>query len=202
MALHDALASAAYYDADPDGFARRYATVTFETVHPLLSRHLPPNGMALDIGAGSGRDARALAASGLTVTAVEPSHGLRTIGAAASSDILWVDDRLPLLACLTDEAGHYDVVLCSAVLMLVAPADLARSFETMARLLTPKGILAINIRAAMPTEPADLFFSHADADIMSAAQAVGLDCIDRVEAADALGRAPYRWRNFIFSHRG
>ncbi len=55
-------------------------------------------GAALDIGAGSGRDARALAAHGLNVTAVDHPPDFVLSGRRATSGIRWIDDRLPDLA--------------------------------------------------------------------------------------------------------
>ena len=200
MVLSDPLDAMDYYDRDAAGFAARYDSVTFDAVHPLLSRYLPAGGQALDIGAGSGRDARALAAHGLHVTAVEPSSGLRDIGQKRDPAIRWVDDRLPFLASFAKAADKYDVILCSAVLMLVAPSDLGPSFGTMARLLAPGGRLAVNVRRPMPSEPLNLFTAHSDAAIMAAAGAADLVCHDRIEIDDALGRRSYRWSNFIFVH--
>lgn len=201
MVLSDHLTAPDYYDCDAAEFAARYDSVSFEAVHPLLARYLPAVGKALDIGAGSGRDARAMAARGLTVTAVEPAHGLRAIGASNSDGVRWIDDRLPRLLQLSEEASRYDFILCSAVLMLVAPADLTQSFATMAELLAPEGQLALNLRAARDDEPDDLFFSHEDAAVLAAADAAGLVCSDRGEAEDAIGRGGYLWRSFVFEHR-
>lgn len=200
MVLSNRMAAPDYYDRDAAEFAARYDSVSFEAVHPLLARYLPAMGRALDIGAGSGRDARAMVARGLTVTAIEPADKLRAIGASNSDGVSWIDDRLPRLLQLREEAGRYDFILCSAVLMLVAPADLAPSFATMAGLLSPEGRLAINLRAARDDEPDDLFFSHKDAAVLAAAKVAGLVCSDRGEAEDAIGRGGYLWRSFVFEH--
>lgn len=192
----------AYYDRDAEAFAARYDAVTFGAVHPLLTRYLPESGRVLDVGAGSGRDARAMASRGLAVTAVEPSAGLREIASARSPDICWIDDRLPKLASLRDTAGKFDFVLCSAVLMLIAPKDLACSFAAMARLLTGSGRLGLNLRARAPGEPGNLFFDHTDEAVLAAACATGLIAIDRGEAGDAIGRPAYRWRSFVFAYEG
>lgn len=189
-----------YYNRDAADFAVRYNSVSFEAVHPLLARYLPVGGAALDIGAGSGRDARALAAHGLDVTAIEPSVGLRSIGVASASGIRWIDDRLPDLARITD-SGRFDLILCSAVLMLVPPTDLTKSFMTMAELLAPSGRIAVNVRQPMSGEPPDIFFAHSDDEILAAVATAGLVCLDRAEARDALGRKPYRWRSFILERR-
>lgn len=201
MALSDRLTASEYYERDAEQFAARYDAVSFDAVHPLLSRYLPAHGRGLDIGAGSGRDARAMAARGLSVTAVEPSDGLREIGATNSPDIRWIEDSLPRLAGLEGETGAFDFILCSAVLMLVAPTDLGASFGVMAALLNQGGRLGLNLRAPRPGEPGDLFFDHDDATVLTAAEAAGLGCIDRGDADDAIGRRGYRWRSFVFARR-
>lgn len=197
MALSDRLAASDYYDRDAEAFAARYDSVSFEAVHPVLARYLPRTGRALDVGAGSGRDARAMAARGLAVTAVEPAAGLRAIGAANSPDVRWIDDCLPRLAALTEASERFDFILCSAVLMLVAPGDLAASIATLAELLVPGGRLALNLRAPRSDEPSDLFFDHADQAVRTAAVAARLAVIERGEADDAIGRSGYHWRSFV-----
>jgi SAM-dependent methyltransferase len=198
MALTDRLTAPKYYDLDAAGYAARYDSVSFESVHPLLSRYLPSTGLALDIGAGSGRDARAMSVYGLEVIAVEPSEGLRAIGQANSSGVHWIDDHLPRLGSLIRTAERFDYILCSAVLMLIAPSDLTGSFITMAKLLGDGGRLGVNLRAPLSCEPAELFFDHSDAGVLQAAEAAGLVCVDRGEADDAIGRGGYRWRSFVF----
>jgi SAM-dependent methyltransferase len=192
--------SVTYYDRLAVGLAPRYDAVTFEVVHPNLSKHLPSEGRVLDIGSGSGRDARGLAARGLRVTAVEPSVAFRHLGEASSLDgITWVDDRLPKLERL-DTVQPFDFILCSAVLMLLNPVDLRESFRTMARLLAENGRLAVDVRDPMPGEPMGIFHVHHEASILEAAIAAELACIDYAERDDALGRPEYLWRSYVFSH--
>jgi protein-L-isoaspartate O-methyltransferase len=87
----------------------------------------------LDVGAGSGRDAAALARRGHHVTAVEPSAGFRAEAALrhAGLSIEWIDDGLPGLASLGSRS--YDLVLLSAVWMHV-PAN--RILQERIHLLT------------------------------------------------------------------
>ncbi len=52
--------------------------------HPLLLRHLPPHGRtALDVGCGTGRFARRLAARGYEVDALDPSQEVIAAAEAA-----------------------------------------------------------------------------------------------------------------------
>ncbi|RYG88929.1 MAG: methyltransferase domain-containing protein [Alphaproteobacteria bacterium] len=191
----------AYYDQLAADLASRYDTITFDAVHPNLSSYLPMHGRVLDIGSGSGRDARGLAAKGLVVTAVEPSVAFRQLAGLHPDDrITWVDDRLPELTRLDGDVEPFDFILCSAVLMLLKATDLGNGFGTMARLLADHGRLAVNIRDPMLGEPADIFHFHSDAAILEAAKVAGLTCIARVEMNDALGRPGYLWRSYVFSH--
>lgn len=58
-----------------------------EDVHASWQSHLPERArFALDLGAGSGRDAMALAGRGWHVLAVEPAAELRRFGEAATRD--------------------------------------------------------------------------------------------------------------------
>lgn len=105
--------------------------------HPLLLRNLPPGGRtALDIGCGTGRFARLLAARGYEVDALDPSAEVIAEAAAVGggprfrqADVTAVD--LP--------KGHYDVITCLASLHHMP-------FDTVTRLrdaLTPGGTLLV-----------------------------------------------------------
>ncbi|MBB5708368.1 class I SAM-dependent methyltransferase [Sphingopyxis panaciterrulae] len=189
-----------YYDDKARGLSKHYDRVTFEAVHHPVVSFLPKKGSALDVGAGSGRDARALADRGLVVTAAEPSSSFRALAANRDPRIRWVDDRLPRLPRLVDEALRYDFILCSGVLMLVEPRDIPQSFETMRALLAAAGYLWVNVRAPVEGEPTGVFYPHSDANLLAAASGAGLECIEHVESPDALGRDQHRWRSFLFVH--
>ena len=199
MALTDPQDAVDYYDQDAPAFARRYDGVTFESVHPGLADLLPAAGAAvLDVGAGSGRDARALAARGLQVTAVEPSTAFRRL-AWKDRHIVWIDDRLPALSSLRANDQRFAFILCSAVMMLVPQHGLAPSFAAMSHLLEAGGILAINLRNPVEGEPAELVYAHSDEDILDASRQAGLGLIRQDVASDALGREGHRWRTFVFA---
>ncbi|MES0198870.1 class I SAM-dependent methyltransferase [Mesorhizobium sp. M0011] len=191
--------SVEYYDRHARAFARRYDGVTFDSVHPDLAGFLPAAGAAvLDIGAGSGRDARALAARGLEVTAVEPSAAFRQL-AQNNGKVEWIDDRLPDLARVRAQNKRYAFILCSAVLMLIPAQQLGRSFAAMASLLEPHGTLAIALRNPVPDEPAGLAHMHPDPIVLSAAKSEGLCLVRQNVASDALNRQEHRWRTFVFT---
>ncbi|MFE9118751.1 class I SAM-dependent methyltransferase [Streptomyces sp. NPDC007172] len=95
------LASTAGYGEAATVLVEQYESVTFDDVHRDVLHLFPSRpGRILDIGAGSGRDAAALAGQGHVVVAAEPTGELRTLGQRihAGRDIEWVDDSLPEIA--------------------------------------------------------------------------------------------------------
>lgn len=69
------------YDEDAQSLIERWQDVSFEIKHKSVIHLLPlrPTDV-LDVGAGIGTDAAALAAMGHTVVAVEPVDALRRAG--------------------------------------------------------------------------------------------------------------------------
>lgn len=107
----------ATYDREAANFAARYEALSAEAAWASVRDLLPhgPGRLALDVGAGSGRDAVWLAARGLEVVAAEPAAGMRREGEACHPGLRWVDDRLPGLAAVHRLGLSYDLVLLSAV---------------------------------------------------------------------------------------
>lgn len=104
---------------------------------------LAPGTRLVDVGCGTGRHARALAAAGVAVTAVDVSAGLLRAGRTADGGdrVRWVQadaGALPL------PGGSADVVvsLCQGGFGVAPGADAAALAE-MARVLRPGGRLAL-----------------------------------------------------------
>lgn len=189
-----------YYQRSASAFAPSYESVSFDEVHGALMRHLPAvPARVLDVGAGTGRDARALARLGHEVVAVEPAAAFRDLGREAQEGIEWLDDRLPHLQKLRVSGRTFDFILCSAVLMSLEADALAESFAAMAALLAVGGKLAISVRDPEPEEQPRLFHRHSDAAIRDVSASAGLSLIEARMLDDALGR-PIVWRSFVFEH--
>jgi 2-polyprenyl-3-methyl-5-hydroxy-6-metoxy-1,4-benzoquinol methylase len=142
-----------YIDRAEELFAA-YQSVPAEAVHSAW-RHLLPTqpGLACDIGAGSGRDARWLANLGWSVTAVEPSEKLRQLGTSHTTalncspgSVAWLDDSLPELKRLRSLDQRFQLILISAVWMHLPPALHERAMRIVSNLLAPGGILVISLR--------------------------------------------------------
>lgn len=193
------------YAEEADALIRQYESVRFVDVHaPVL--HLLPTAPSdvLDIGAGTGRDAAALAAIGHRVVAVEPTAEFRERAARLhpSSRIEWVSDHLPHLAGLTRRGDRFDVAMLTGVWIHIDSRQRQGAMPTIATLLRPGGILLLNLRhGPAPPGRRRLFPTSAD-ETIALAVSHGLRLAVRVEKrADFYGRAEVTWTSLGFRNQ-
>ena len=102
------------YGETADVLAEQYESLAFADVHRDIL-HLIPTvpSRVLDVGAGTGRDAAALAALGHAVVAVEPTPELRAHGQRLhrKAAIVWIDDALPGLDKVRALDERFDLVM-------------------------------------------------------------------------------------------
>lgn len=172
----NAVPGTAGYAENADALVAGYESIAFADQHrPVL--HLLPAmpGLVLEIGAGSGRDAAALAAMGHRVLAVEPVAALRSRAASLHPDprIEWLDDSLPELARVTARGERFDLILLTAVWMHLDPAERRRAMPILAGLLRAAGRMIFAIRHG-PVPPGRHMFAVPAAETPALAQAAGL----------------------------
>lgn len=137
-----------YYSENADMLVKQYNKVAFESVHKEWLDNIPDKGTALDIGAGSGRDARFLASKGFSVIAVEPASGMRKLAQEneLSQNIQWIDDQLPALDKVVALQIKFDLILLSAVWMHIESELRPAVLKRLAHLLEKHGVLVITLR--------------------------------------------------------
>lgn len=182
-----------YYAESAERLGKLYESVSFEAVHGALLDLLPePPARVLDVGAGTGRDAAALAGRGYTVDAVEPVAELRQVAERLhpGSGVNWRAGALPEIPGVR---GPYDVVLLSAVWMHLLPEERPVAMRRLAGLLGPGGILLITLRRGEP--PVDRrMFDIPPQEVAGHGVEVGLRLLRIVdEKADRLGRDAVHW---------
>ena len=187
----------AAYDVQAAELAERYDHEALLAAYRPLDDLLDPraaDALALDIGAGSGRDAAWLVAKGYEVVAVEPSAGMRFEGTRRHTDdkIRWLDDRLPALSRVHELGLAFDLILLSAVWQHIPPNDRERAFRKMTALLKPGGLLLMTLRQGpapqdRPMHPVTL------AEVEALARAFGLEVFKVADQHDELSRAEVRW---------
>ncbi len=159
------------YAAAAEALAAQYESIGFDDVHGGWRHLLPaPPARVVDIGAGTGRDAAALAALGHAVLAVEPTAAFRRIGTKLHPGLTWLDDSLPALTRL---AGRFDLVLLSAVWMHLDRAERRLAMPRLAGLLLPGGRLLLSLRHGPVPAGRRMFAVGAD-ETLALAIAAGL----------------------------
>ena len=140
--------TSSFYEQNAAQLATQYDSVSFEMVHGSWKDYWPqPSAYVLDVGAGSGRDAKWMSEQGCDVIAVEPSTALRNIGKKRTgTGVTWLDDSLPALGSVQSLGIRFDMILVSAVWMHIAPNHRSRAFRKLANLLAPNGKLVISLR--------------------------------------------------------
>ena len=178
--------------------AQAYDAIDFEKLHGLLLPFLPGEGRVLDVGAGSGRDARALADRGLEVVAVEPSEGMRKEASrhSPSPKILWKDDALPDLATLPAPPS-FCLILVSAVWMHVPPDLRDRALHRLSGLLLPGGHLYLTFRS-VGNDPERGMAPVSLPDTLRSAHACTLSLLVSTTSDDLLGRPGLTWSSLLF----
>jgi len=195
-----------HYHNHAQSLAAQYDALPFGRVHQSWLPRLAsvPTGNALDIGAGSGRDARGLQALGWQVTAVEPAAALRLLGQQHTEQpSRWLDDQLPDLPALTREGVRYSLILLSAVWMHLPSAQRGVALARLASLLTEAGMLVISLRHG-PSEPGRAMYPVSVEELAELAAPLGLQLElpdNQALAQDCLNRDAVRWQTVVLQYR-
>ena len=183
-------------------FFNQYQQLSFEDVHQSWLVQLPEKpGSALDVGAGSGRDAAALASRGWHVLAVEPATELRQLGENATRHLAvkWCEDHLPELNHVRTLDHRFDLILVSAVWMHLPPSQRNTAFQVLADLLSPGGVLVITLRHG-PGDGERVFYETDRHELETLAESHFLAILPVAERneSDRMGRSEVAWETVVF----
>jgi SAM-dependent methyltransferase len=190
------------YADEASALVEQYESISFEDVHRHFL-HLIPSvpSLALDIGAGTGRDAAALAAMGHRVIAVEPTAELRAEAARLhlSPNIEWMDDGLPELGVISARPERFDLIMLTAVWMHLDEEQRRTAMPVVARLLRSGGILMLSLRHGPVPEGRRMFDVSSD-ETIELAEREGLRvelCLDNQPGL--FGRTNVSWTRLAFA---
>lgn len=191
-----------FYEKNAERLFSDYISLDFETIFLDVKRYIGDcHGQALDVGAGSGRDAAALASKGFQVVAVEPSSRMRALAQEyyVGSDIHWVDDSLPLLSKIISSNKKFDLILLSAVWMHLTKHEQSKSLEVLSSLLADKGKLIITLRLGPPEPDRNISVVRTD-ELLELAKKNSLTPVFVSElGTDSFKRNEIQWQKVVFS---
>ncbi|MBV0933330.1 class I SAM-dependent methyltransferase [Marinobacterium weihaiense] len=195
----------AHYHLHAARYSDQYDSIAAASVHAgwaeWLAEH--PAGRALDVGAGSGRDAAWLAQQGWQVTAIEPARALREHGQRMTGDTVhWIEAQLPALDGVLDQETPFDLILLSAVWMHLPAVQRPRAMRCLAEYLAPKGLMVITLRFG-PSDPERPIYPVSTLELSQLAAQQGLvaTLVDDADTADQLQRTDIHWQTVCIRHR-
>ncbi len=186
-----------HYSANAEHYYSLYQSISASSVHGYLEQalaNITPT-TALDIGAGSGRDANWLAAKGWQVTATEPAEALLKLAKQHSNErVTWCDASLPALANLPTPHQHFDLILLSAVWMHLPIDDRPTAIKRLAELLSANGRMYISLRFG-PNVPERPMYPISYEELQALAAENGLTArnLNPVPSKDGLQRSDVEW---------
>lgn len=192
--------TASFYQHNATQLAQQYDSLEFESVHQSWAAYWPKSGdMVLDVGAGSGRDARWMSKQGCEVIAVEPSDALRQLGQQGTNhEITWLYDSLPALNSVQSLGLRFDLILVSAVWMHLAPSVRERAFRKLSGLLSPNGKLVISLRHGSFTD-GRVGYPVSVAELEQFSKDYALNTVLVTDSGDSLNRTDVSWQTVVFS---
>ena len=186
-----------HYSEKAQHYFDLYNSVEAESVHSDWKAFLKNTnaGTALDVGAGSGRDANWLAKQGWKVTAAEPADELRNLAQANShNSVTWCNASLPALTALPQAPKIYDLILLSAVWMHLPKDERPPALKRLAELLSENGTMYISLRFG-PSDEARPMHPVSYEELAVLAQSNGLTArnLTPVPSQDGLKRDDVKW---------
>lgn len=213
-----------FYNDHAVKLAEQYDSTQFEVVHqawlPILKKSIRGSKIVcriLDIGAGSGRDAKFLAQlstdeNPIQVFAVEPAYSLAKQGKKNTSiitnqnnlPVIWLDDSLPYLLVTKEVDLKFDLILLSAVWMHISPDKRSDSINSLKGLLTPNGKIIITLRhqgGSGNIEDERIMYKVSVEELQTLCLSNELTVIEHTQLEqDKLGREQVQWQTVVISH--
>jgi len=130
------------YDANAAGYGERYWNVDMTPLLSEFAATLPPDNLrVLDAGCGPGRDLTQMVQSGLDAHGLDLSGGMLQVAhrTAPGANLIQGD-----LRCLPFESRSFGGVWSIAAFLHLAPNDMARAVDEVARVLVKGGAAFIS----------------------------------------------------------
>lgn len=191
-----------YYNAHAKALCSRYDKTIPEAFHRLLTRWIAPNTSVLELGCGSGRDARFMAELGARATATDGSAGMLSEARERKGKPVYRLFSLPASASdvtglRADNSGRaFDVVVTSAVLMHLNDEAFFRTARNIAELTEDDGLLILSVPLGHPTDDARFYAARPVEAMRFALENFGFQLLTAEKNDDAAKRT-FSWVTLV-----
>ena len=190
----------AWYDRNAPSLCMTYDKADPAALHGLLRHWVKPGDRVLELGCGSGRDARFLASLGARVTATDGSREMLREAEAKGGGPEYA--LLPLPAGrkgieAAGIAGAFDVVLAVALIMHFADDALRLVLRDIDSLSSPEAALILSFCTGHPREEGRAYHDHSAEQVALLMRESGFEVAERTSSRDSLGRG-IAWHTMVF----
>lgn len=182
------------YDQSAQSRAKEYNSMKTPDIMPIfckVAQGYPEKSKmkALDLGCGTGRDARWLAEQGFDVTAVDNSNGMLEEARKENSheNIRYVLDEAPSLSALSGSGEKFDVILMSAFLFHLNEDDRQEFYKNLEPLMNEDSYVYMTLREGPIPEGREMYHVPVE-EVRDFAERIGAQFIDYGQTPDALNR--------------
>jgi len=191
-----------FYTLNAANLVSQYNELSFEEIHKEWSFYWPVSGESvLDVGAGTGRDAKWMALKNCQIDALEPNTAMRREGELYTKGVgvIWGQDSLPLLKTIVNSEKRFDLILLSAVWMHVPVAERSVAFARLVKLLKKGGRLVITLRHGGFNDGRITHGVGLD-ELAKLSANEGCQIVHSYESSDVMSRAEVYWETAVIKH--
>ena len=193
-----------YYETNASNLSKRYESADVVTLHQTLLKTFTPNSKLLEIGCGSGRDARFMFEKGYDITAIDGSQKMineaKTIHPSLEPHLF----TMQLPHSLEFEPNSFDGIYSIATLMHLTQEEIRVTIQKIYILLKTKGKFLFSISIERDdTDKNDkdqhqrLFTSLSKEEWLEICSEYGFTILDTKVNRDGLGRSRIIWFSCI-----
>lgn len=161
------------YPAAPGWFNRFYGLFQLRAVERMLAGQSFAGAKALDVGCGSGRWCRWMAARGAEVVGVDPTAAMLETARRLSPGVTF---EAMSATGLEFPAEHFDLVTAVTVIQHLEPAEQERAAAAMVRVLRPGGTLFV-FDLIDERDPGRIVFPRAPEEWIALYRKLGLELV-------------------------